>query len=121
MNATIPDATGSAPSHVELLHLVRDIQAAEVSSDPGELTAAAQRLRTQLERHLEAERQDHDLLPADVRRALRSGQQRLLTLVDGIGGGSCRENDRPCIVRVAELAALLRRQARMEVRAARRR
>lgn len=110
-------ATAPSPTHVELLGLVRDIQAAAVASDAMQLAEVVQRLRDQLERHVAAERHDYGALPSAVQGALSSGQERLLSLVENLDDVTCQDSARPCVVRVAELAALLRRQAGIEQRA----
>lgn len=110
-------ATTAPPTHLELLRLVRELQAAAASSNAPEISEVVQRLRAELEEHVAAERQDYAPLPNQVVEALSSGQQRLLSLVDGLDRENCQTGAKPCVVRVAELAALLRRQASMEQRA----
>ena len=104
------------PTHVELLGLVRDVQAAVVSPDAMQVVGALQRLRSELELHVAAERRDHGTLPNGVVQALLRGQRRLLSRVANLEAEVCQDSARPCLLRVAELAALLRRQADMERR-----
>lgn len=107
------------PTHRDLLRLVREVQAAAVVPEDVRLAHAVRRLRDQLEVHVAGERRDRGPRPSAVERALHRGQERLLSLVASLEGESCQDSVRPCVVRLAELAALLRRQAAMEHRMSR--
>lgn len=107
------------PTHHDLLHLVRELQAAALVPDDVQLAHAVRRLRDQLEVHVAGERRDQGPRPSAVEQALHRGQERLLSLVASLEVEACQDSARPCAVRVAELAALLRRQAAMEQRMSR--
>ena len=112
----VPEPT-DVPTHVELLGFIGDLQAAAASSDRSDFVSAVQRFRSQLERHVAAEREDHrNALPDGVERALQSGQERLLALAAGIEAAASQDGGTPRLVRVAELAAVLRHQADLERR-----
>lgn len=113
------NAATTSPTHIEILGLIRELQSAAMASDGSQLGNAVQRLRDQLESHLAAEQPDQEPLPIAVKDALRSGQGRLLSMVANLQEEACRDSAKPCLVRVAELAALLRHQAHLEQRASR--
>lgn len=121
MVETVPMTTTPTPipTHRDLLHLVREVQAAAVVPEDVRLDHAVRRLRDQLEVHVAGERRDQGLRPSAVEQALHRGQERLLSLVASLEQESCHDSVRPCVVRVAELAALLRRQAALEQRMSR--
>lgn len=106
------DDEGSGVSHVGLMALAREVQAATVSDDLVALRAAVHRLSRNLRQHVEGERAGHDHLAPALRAVVRGGQDRLLRLVDAMTGGDCHG---VCLTRGAELVAALRRQASLEV------
>lgn len=103
---------GGGVSHVGLMALAREVQAATVADDLVALRAAVHRLSRRLRRHVEGERAGHDHLAPALRAVVFGGQDRLLRLVDGMSGGDCHG---VCLARGAELVAALRRQASLEV------
>lgn len=112
------DVSGCAPvSHLELLEAARAVQRIAVVGDADALHDEVCRLRNALISHLHHERVDgasDDL----GQRLSRHGQQRLLRFIDELlsstsEGGS---DDCTCLVRAAELRALLLRQVKLENR-----
>jgi hypothetical protein len=106
------EGEASRVSHVGLMVLAREVQAATASDDLVALRAAVHRLSRRLRQHVEGERAGHDHLAPALRAVVFGGQDRLLRLVDGMSGGDCHG---VCLTRGAELVAALRRQASLEV------
>jgi len=111
----VTSGTG-VPTHLDLLGHVRDLQTAAAGTDTAKLTHAIRRLRDQLDAHVAAERREQGPTQGAASEAVHRGQQRLLSLVANLEEEACQDSTRPCAVRVAELAALLRRQAAVEQR-----
>lgn len=99
-------------SHVDLLALARDLQAAAVADDERTLARAFARLQDDLCRHVELERDELDALPTPLRNVVAAGQERLFRLV----GAIATQDDHGCarMVHSAELVVALRRQAALE-------
>lgn len=101
-------------SHVDLLALARDLQAAAVADDERTLARAFARLRDDLYRHVELERDELDALPAPLRYVVAAGQERLFRLVDAIAARDDADHGCARMVHSAELVVALRRQAALE-------
>jgi hypothetical protein len=107
-----------APSHLELLAVARAVRRAAVVDDTDRLHTELSRLRTNLVRHVHAERDMVSNLPAPAARVVGDGQRRLLRLLDELLFAS--DDDAvagcTCLVRAAEVELALRRQARLEAK-----
>jgi hypothetical protein len=101
--------------HLELLHRARRVQRAAAAGEVDRVHSELCELRNLLVPHLRAEMQ-HRRPASDLRARLTShGQERLLRFVERLLAdaddelGACS-----CLVRVAELRAMLIRQIRLE-------
>ena len=106
------------PTHLDLLAGLRAVQAVAASADHARVRVAVRRLRDDLRAHVADEQQGQGGLSAALAQTLMSGQQRLLSLAGSLEEEACNESATPCTVRIAELAALVRRQAGVEQRVA---
>ena len=102
--------------HAEPLRRARDVQRAAVDGGVDEVHAELCELRNLLFRHLRAE-QAAAPPAADVHaRITRHGQERLLTFIERLLAGEADDGSCTCLLRVAELRAMLVRQIRLESR-----
>ena len=104
--------------HVELLRAARSVQQASIDGDVEAVHAQLCELRNALVAHLRHEQRQHRGGPgSDLRaRLTRHGQERLLRFVDQVLAEAADEDDGgcTCLVRAAELRAMLLRQVRLE-------
>jgi hypothetical protein len=104
-----------APSHLDLVAVVAAIGQAARTEDADGMHRALCRLRTGLAEHVAGEAAAVDGMAPAVADRVRIGQRRLLGFVDDLLGTT--DGDEPgcaCIVRAAELRALVQRQIRLE-------
>ena len=94
---TLPVAAPS--TQVELRSLLQEVQAAAMSPDAARLTTAVNHLRETLESDVGLERR-------------RLGMALIADLEAGVG----QDSTRPCLIRLAELAALRRHEVAVERR-----
>lgn len=103
--------------HLELLRRARRVQRAAVDADTDTVHDELCELRNALVDHLRDER-SLDRAATDLHaRLTRHGQERLVTFVERLlldDGGDGEDDGCTCLVRTAELRALLVRQIRLE-------
>ena len=103
----------SAPNHLELVALAREVQLAAAAADRGRLRHLVRRLSTSIADHVDEDAALHDVLPPTVRHLVSRGQQRLLDHARALEECASREEAR-CLLPAAELTVLLGRQAVLE-------
>lgn len=113
---TARERTGPPISHLELLTAARAVQRIAVTGDADALHAEVCRLRNALATHVHDERATGGDSADIEHRLTRHGQQRLLRFIDEMLSSTSGDNgdDCTCLVRVAELRALLLRQVKLE-------
>jgi hypothetical protein len=108
------------PSHLDLLTATRSLRRAAVAGRRDAVRAELSRLRTALVLHLHAEHELVASLPGTLDQLTREGQQRLLGALNKLLFSAEGDGDTcTCIVRAAEVEALLRRQVKLEAAALR--
>lgn len=108
-------ATPGPPSHLDLVVAARWLRRTAAGGDLDAVHAELRRLRVALADHLRAERESVANLTGWQGQAARDGQQRLLQALDElVSDTEAVDPSCTCIVRTAEIEALLRRQSRLE-------
>jgi len=101
--------------HAELLRRSRSVQRAAVEGDADAVHDQLCELRNLLFRHLHDEQARTPASPELHARIVRHGQERLLSFTERLLTGEDEEGC-TCLLRAAELRALLVRQIRLETR-----
>jgi hypothetical protein len=102
-------------THVDLVTTASAIRAAAAEDDLDSLHGALSRLRSDLVCHVQAERTQLSAVADRLRCHVEEGQQRLLAVLDDLVFGSDRSAEEcNCLLRAAQVEALVRRQADLE-------
>lgn len=100
--------------HLDLLRAVREVQQAAIEEDVDAVHDLLCDLRNALVSHVELGRR-HDHPASDLQtRLTRHGHERLLRFVDRVLAETTGPGECSCLVRAAELRAMLVRQVRLE-------
>ena len=112
------ERTDPPAAHLELLAAARAVQRIAVTGDADALHEEVCRLRKALVTHVRREHAPGGRSDDVERRLTRHGQQRLIHFIDELLSTSSGEesDDCPCLVRAAELRAMLLRQVKLEHR-----
>ena len=104
-------------SHLELLAAARTVQRIAVTGDADALHEEVCRLRNAMVTHVHHERATGDDPDVIEHRLTRHGHQRLLRFIDELLSTTSGDGtDCTCLVRAAELRALLLRHVKLENR-----
>ena len=109
------EARTDAAGHLDLLSSTRELRRAAVDADLPAIHDQLAALRSHLLDHLHAEADGVARLPGATPEVVRSGQERILRLLDELlFAADDGATDCTCLLRSAEIEVALRRQAKLE-------